>query len=1254
MDTKLRLVLKITILFFSFCGLAQQSYWRREGAGNTFSSSALKRIDVKKATIYTLSSDQLSKTLKNTPAGRGTVAYFPDETGEIIPYQVTETPVMAPSLAAKYPGIRSYTGRSLRNAEEHIRFSMSHKGIESMQVHADGRNSTFIQKVAGTADQYLLYQRDDLSDMAKEFICYTGSALEKGAAVSAMKLVDDQMLRTYRIAISATGEYTQFHGGNVVDALAAINATLTRVNEVFERDLGIHLELVANADQVIFTDANTDPYELNLNSEVQETLTSVIGEANYDVGHLFHEDNNAGNAGFIGSVCRDNQKGSGYSSSLVPQGDVYDLDYVAHEIGHQFGANHTWAYESEGTDVQAEPGSGSTIMGYAGIVQGNNLQPNGDDYFHYYSIQQITEYVKGISCGVATAIPDNPPVIIPAGDFVIPKGTAFVLTGNATDPDVTDVLTYAWEQIDVGVVSASSFGPDNAIGANFRSLKPTSSPARYFPRLSEVIKGNLTQTNPTINAAWETVSEIERDLNFALTVRDNVTGGGQVVSDLVNIRVLNNAGPFEVVSQQSGETYDAGSIQTVSWNVAGTNQGQVNAQLVDIFLSTDGGLSFPVQLADATPNDGTQEVLLPGLATNKARFMVKADDNIFFAINSVDFTILQAPMVLQFASIEYDVCQPDELIIPFSFETFGGFNEEVSFSVAGAPAALGIAFSPDTVLTGTDPVTLSITNTDQVSPGNYSLAVTATSASQSKVVLLQVQFLDGSFSPVTLTSPENGAPDTSVTLQMEWNADPSATLYDLEIATDAGFSNIVETANVHFTRYLPTTLQESTTYYWRVKPENNCGMGPFSVVSSFTTVSINCQEYTADNLPIAISAIGTPTIESVINISDDLPVSDVNVGVNLDHTFVGDLIISLISPSGTEVVLTSNFCGESGNIDAVFDDDGNLFVCGINPALSGLVKPPGSLASFKGESSLGAWILRIFDSAPADGGALNDFTLELCVEGQFRPDADGDGVFDDGDDLCLGTPPGTEVTLDGCPVYRFAADTFTLAIESESCIPSNNGSIEVTAAASMDYTISVDGPGTNITEDFTKVYQLGSLSAGAYSVCITGTDGSIVYVPYCFEAVVSEPEPLSVVAKLSVDGRQALLQLSGADVYLVELNGVTRQIGGEEAVIDLKEGANTLKVNTLQPCQGTYEEVLITRQPIVFPNPFHDELTVLLGVDEEVMVWIYSAEGRQLEQRSYRASSGKLVLDFSGRAPGLYLLKIEAASIKGTFKVVKR
>ena len=255
-------------------------------------------------------------------------------------------------------------------------------------------------------------------------------------------------------------------------------------------------------------------------------------------------------------------------------------------------------------------------MGYAGIVEGNNVALQGDDYFHYNSILQISTYLETTSCAQTEAITNAPPVLVPVDDYTIPRGTAFVLEGNATDPDAGDVLTYTWEQIDDGLVTTASFGSLNPSGANFRSLPPSTDPKRYFPRLSEVVQGNLTQVNPATGEAWETVSEIERNLRFACTVRDNAAGGGQVVSDVLDVRVIKAAGPFIVTSQTSEETYVAGSVQEITWDVSNTDIAPINAQQVDIFLSLDGGLTYPITLLENTLNDGAEEVLLPGNVTN--------------------------------------------------------------------------------------------------------------------------------------------------------------------------------------------------------------------------------------------------------------------------------------------------------------------------------------------------------------------------------------------------------------------------------------------------------------------------------------------------------------------------------------------------------------------------------------------------------------------------------------------------------------
>ena len=526
-------------------------------------------------------------------------------------------------------------------------------------VHANHKETTFMQKDSGS--KYVLYTRGSNVKRDADFVCSTKSMIDTNLGSLTQRVVDDQVLRKYRLAVSASGEYTQHHGGSKADALAAINATVTRINEIFETDLAVTFELVTGLDQVIFTDPETDPYSGSLSPKVQSTLDNVLGSANYDIGILFNKaDESDGNAGFIGVVCVGNKKGSAYVTGKIPEGDLFDIDFVSHEMGHQFGANHTWSFESEGTQVQVEPGSGTTIMGYAGITNVNDVAPMGEDYFHYVSIVQITDYLKTTSCAETTSLTNIPPVVIPTGNFIIPKSTAFVLSASATDADVADVLTFAWEQVDSGIVPQSVFGPTNLIGANFRSQKPSTDPQRYFPKLSSVIDGRLTQTTPPISSGWETVSDIERELNFALTVRDNAVGGGQVVSDLVNVYVENNAGPFEVTSYSTTVVVIAGNVETITWNVANTNMAPVNTQFVDILLSLDGGQTFPIVLADNVVNDGSHDVIIPGNATTTARIMIKANGNIFFAVNAEAFEIEESAVVLNLGQLEQEVCQGDD------------------------------------------------------------------------------------------------------------------------------------------------------------------------------------------------------------------------------------------------------------------------------------------------------------------------------------------------------------------------------------------------------------------------------------------------------------------------------------------------------------------------------------------------------------------------------------------------------------------
>ena len=1258
MVTKLRLVLPITILFFWFCSYGQSGYWQVTPPQEALLSSDLQRLDTDNLKFYSLDEEKIAKELRTLTYAKGNKAiiYLPDNTGKIIPFEVQETPVFSPGLSLKYPNIKSFSGISTQNKQDRVRFSFSHKGLEVMLIKKENNKNVFLEKTEQGKNNYVAYSRGKEDVSTDAFICSTKMMFEKSDPDLALKLVDDQTLRTYRIAVSATGEYTQFHGGTVADALAAINATLTRVNEVFVTNLAISLELVANNDLVIYTDPTIDPYQGNLNTEVQNTLTSIIGELNYDVGHLFNEDTNNGNAGFIGAVCKDNQKGSAFSSALNPQGDIFDLDYVSHELGHQFGANHTWSFESEGTGVQAEPASGSTIMGYAGIVSGENVQTNGDDYFHYNSIFQITEYIATTTCGVETVLSNVAPVIVAAGDYIIPKSTAFVLTADASDSDLGDVLTYSWEQIDNGVVTTATFGPQNPSGANFRSLAPTTSPERYFPRMSRVAQGLLTQINPATNSAWETVSDIERDLNFAVTVRDNVMTGGQITSDEVAIRVTNAAGPFVVTSQASAETYNAGTIQTVTWDVANTDIGPVNSQFVDIFISKDGGLTYPTRIAEKVANNGSHEVLLPGTATANGRFMVKAYENIFFAVNATDFLIEESPIVLNFEDLEYEVCQPLDEVIPFVYETYGGFNEAVVFSASGVPPGLGISFVPGTATANKTPIELTISNTTAVAEGTYPIIITASGTTFTKDIQLDLIVYDTIYPDVSLTTPSDTQVGVTLKPSLTWETPASNISFDVEIASDMGFATIVETATVIFKRYVPLNLLPETTYYWRIKPRSNCGEGTFGLPFSFTTLPVNCKTKGAKNLPISISSSGTPTVSTKIFVIDDLPITDLNVALNLEHTFLSDLIITIVSPSGTQVTLTSNSCAQFSNINAVFDDAAPAFVCNGDPGISGTIKPLGSLASLNGESSFGEWTLLVEDTATADGGRINGVTLEFCVEGVFRPDVDEDDVFDDGDDLCLGTPPDTEVNADGCPIYRFAPTNFIVEVESETCIVNNDGILNIDAVESLNYTITVVGNGVNESASFTDTYQRAGLASGTYDVCISGNDGINDFEEFCFEVVVTEPDPLQASLVVNQLSNEATLLLEGSILYNIEINGSLIQTTTSEYLLPLKNGLNIIKVSGSIVCQGTFEEkVFIGTEPVLYPNPFVDKISALMGtLDTEIEVSIYALTGRLLRSKKLQVDGGVVEIDFDGLASGSYIITIKTENLNGSYKVIKK
>ena len=625
-----------------------------ETSGKSATEIFENKLTINNPKIYSLDINGLKNALAKAPkrlaAGEKSeiIISFPNSEGKMENFKVRENSNFDPQLAAKYPDIKSYIGEGLGDSGSTVYFSVSPLGLSSMEIYGD-KSAVFIEPYSKDLSTYVVYKKSDKKDDLSKFECTVIDVAQKGVAnttnLVARPNADDAKLRTFRLALSCTGEYATYFGGTKANALAAMNNTMTRVNGVFEKDFAARMVLIANNDSVIYTNASTDPYSpasslSNWNSQLQSTLTSVIGEANYDVGHLFGASGGGGNAGCIGCVCTNGSKGSGYTSpaDAIPSGDNFDIDYVAHELGHQFGGNHTFSMNNEGTGANMEPGSGSTIMGYAGITS-QDIQPHSDAFFHAISIQQITNNIKAKTCPTSTSTGNSIPTANAGLDYTIPKGTPFMLTGAGTDAN-GDSLTYIWEQMDnasssqTGASSAAS--ATKATGPTFRSWTPQTTPVRYFPRMASVLAGATTTAGSEITV--EALSNVARTYNFRFTVRDNRAGGSGNNSDDAVITVNGTAGPFSVSSQNTATTVTGGTSQTVTWNVAGTTANGVNAANVDILWSTDVGNTWTTLLA-GTPNDGTQAVTIPNTSTTTGRIMVKGSNHIFFDVNNANITV---------------------------------------------------------------------------------------------------------------------------------------------------------------------------------------------------------------------------------------------------------------------------------------------------------------------------------------------------------------------------------------------------------------------------------------------------------------------------------------------------------------------------------------------------------------------------------------------------------------------------------------
>lgn len=931
---------------------------------------------------------------------------IPMPDGEMETFAVWESPVMAPKLAAKYSMIKTYAGKSLRNPSDQIRFGYSPKGFHATIEASSG--TIYIDPYATLQDEYYIsyYTKDHVDQARKDaFSCgvdhdehveylaeieYAKKQYmheQESVSRSGSAAVD---LREYTMALACTAEYANRHGGTLTSVMSEMTTLLNRVNGIMRREMGIHFNLVEGNDMLIFFDTATDGYTHgNVSQLFQQNPTvinQVISPADYDIGHVVGVATAGGTVGLaaLGSVCNPNRKANGVSTIFNPIGDNFYVDILSHELGHQLGGPHTFNHcdmDNENPSTAFEPGSGSTIMSYSGSCGVNNLQFDSDDYFNIGALELMKLYMHegdGNTCATHIATNNNTPVVeIPLEDgFYIPINTPFEMPAIGSDEDGDNIL-YCWEQYNLGPlidVGDATIGDPPII----RSYPPTPESDKVVPRMINLLNNTTT--------FGENLPGYGRNMTFRVTVRDHNSEAGACHWDEVRFKVDGDTEPFRVFHPNSDLVeWEVGAYEEVRWNVGGSDGGLVSSPLVNITLSLDGGMTYPVMLAANTPNDGSEFITIPDNITADARVKIKSSNNIFFDISNEDFDIVppSAPGYSLTASpLTGQVCLPSSFEVDLTTTSLLDYDSLIEFSViSGLPMGATTSYDVNPTLP-TDGAKLTFDMMNVTEEGVYDVVIQAIAPSaDTSFRTIQLTTVSNDFSALALTMPVDGMMGESTLPTFNWALVPDADTYMIEIATDAAFTDIVDmSAGLTTDAYSPgITLEEGTIYYWRVTPINECGNGMPTAAFLFETVSLVCAGNPSVDTPIAISSSGTPSTESKLNITASGVISDVNItSIQGNHEWFSDLTLTLVSPIGTEAVLFTGRClNYNGPMSFGIDDQApNTFQC--PPSGGGSFKPAQPLSIFNGEDTAGEWKLRIEDANGGNGGQITSWNIEFC------------------------------------------------------------------------------------------------------------------------------------------------------------------------------------------------------------------------------------------------------------------------------------
>lgn len=942
--------------------------------------------------LQDLSNDQDYFTTIELPLPNGKMDYFSVQAYEI----------MEKGLAKNHPDIKAFKGYNQWNPENKIYLTISdQKGLDV--IYETDAGISLIHKISDRENYYASYLLKDCpigQEGISAFQCDVehdhNDANDLVAALDKKdrtKSAENYDLLRYRIAVACTGEFASKYGGTINSVTSEIVSILNKVNLALHRDVGIELQLINDNEDVLFFTASSDPYTNgNTGAMIGENgpvLRNRLGSSSYDIGHVFGT--NGGGLAALGSVCQGNKE-NGVSCQFGNYSSTNFFIIVAHELGHQFSATHTFnnCQGNETSGTAYEPGSGNTIMSYSGAGCGsptNNWnQSVNDPYYHVNSIQRIRNFTRDQGPGSECAQnieTDNecPEVSIPyESGFYIPVKTPFELQGEATDINGDD-LTYTWEEYDLGPVVPVRELP-RGTAPHFKFNPPTDVPYRSFPSLQNILSNNFLDR-------LDYLPDSTRPMTFRFTARDNNEEAGAVSWDEFNFFITAEAGPFRVLQPSNGESLLAGVYNFINWDPAQSQLAPVNCSNVDIMISTDGGLTFNDTLVADAPNDGRALVLIPQslLGEENVRIKIKCSESIFFDLSDRNSNVIEPsePSYVGIIEPEYqEICLPEKANIQIETKSILDYDSTVFVKYdLNFTDGVQIDLASDRLVPG-ESLNFTVEMDEDIAGDTLEVYVQLFNNKDTFEYVSRILAISNNFSDQELLLPEDGISGGSLIPSFEWTKSADARSYQFQLATNASFDNsfIIYEEQLSGTRIeKPITLDGSTIYYWRVNTINKCGIFETGNINVFSTEVLSCKEYSYSGGPVRISSNGTPEVEMTLTVVESGPVNDLNVlDISASHSFVGNLSAKLISPAGTEVKLWSNKCANRTTIAASFDDEATeefdcLFLSTPGPA----IEPEEPLANFNGEEQFGNWTLVVNDNAGGDGGELESFKVEVCA-----------------------------------------------------------------------------------------------------------------------------------------------------------------------------------------------------------------------------------------------------------------------------------